>query len=170
MQTSEAHNGTTPGRPTDSGQTPQKHGTRMSTTLETNKQIVRKFFDAVNRNDTAAINANLHDELDWWIVGAIKISGHKNKRAMGLGFKLIHRVFKDFHFVLEEFTAESDRVAVTAQSHGVHPSGRRYNNHYHFLFKIRDGLIVDVREYFDTHHAEWIEHGDADADKAPDAQ
>ncbi|MCB1325364.1 MAG: nuclear transport factor 2 family protein [Spirochaetales bacterium] len=131
----------------------------MSATLETNKQIVRDFFEAVNRNDADGISAKLHEDLDWWIVGAIKISGHKNKRAMALGFKLIHRVFEGFHFVLEEFTAESDRVAVTAQSHAVHPSGRKYNNHYHFLFKIHDGLIANVKEYFDTHHAEWIEHG-----------
>ena len=126
---------------------------------EANKKLIRQFFDAVNSNDAGAIGECLHDELNWWIAGSIRISGNKNKRAMLLGFKLIHRVFSGFRFNVEELTAEADRVSVTAQSHAKHPSGRAYNNHYHFLMQIREGRICDVKEYFDTQHAEWIEHG-----------
>ena len=50
-------------------------------------------------------------------------------------------------------TAEGGRVALEAESHGVHKSGRKYNNHYHFLFKIRDRKIAEIREYADTQHA-----------------
>ena len=50
-------------------------------------------------------------------------------------------------------TAEGERVALEAESHGTHKSGKKYNNHYHFLFRIRDGKIAEIREYADTAHA-----------------
>ena len=56
-------------------------------------------------------------------------------------------------FTLYGMTAEDDRVALEAESHGVHKSGKQYNNHYHFLFRIRDGKIAEIKEYADTAHA-----------------
>ena len=47
-------------------------------------------------------------------------------------------------------TAEGDRVAVEAESRGVHASGLPYNNYYHFLFRFRDGELVRLTEYMDT--------------------
>lgn len=130
----------------------------MST--EDNKRIVRQFFDLLNAKDHKGISALLADDHDWWILGNIPLSGHKDKRAIQLGFKLIHRVFEGFAFTLHDLTAEENRVAVTAESHAKHPSGRAYNNHYHFLFWIENKQIARVKEYFDTQHALWIEHGD----------
>jgi uncharacterized protein (TIGR02246 family) len=54
--------------------------------------------------------------------------------------------------ILDLMTAEDDRVAATGHSESVHASGRLYNNHYHFLFIIRDGKILESREYMDTLH------------------
>lgn len=48
---------------------------------------------------------------------------------------------------------EGDIVAVEARSHGVTKSGKRYENEYHMLFRVRDGEIVEVREYTDPMHA-----------------
>ena len=45
---------------------------------------------------------------------------------------------------------EEDRVAVEASSDGVHISGKRYQNNYHFLFEFKDGLICQLKEYMDT--------------------
>ena len=46
-----------------------------------------------------------------------------------------------------------DRVAVEAECLGEHVSGKTYAQRYHFLFVIRDGKIHEMREYFDTMHA-----------------
>jgi ketosteroid isomerase-like protein len=45
-------------------------------------------------------------------------------------------------------TAEGDRVCVEQSSRGgkTH-GGNSYGNDYHMLFKLRDGLICEVREY-----------------------
>jgi len=50
-------------------------------------------------------------------------------------------------------TAEDDRVAVLADSDGELVSGGRYDNKYHFLFQLRDGLISRVWEYGDTYQS-----------------
>ncbi|MCW2621677.1 MAG: hypothetical protein JWL64_1279, partial [Frankiales bacterium] len=38
-----------------------------------------------------------------------------------------------------------------AEGHAVTKSGRAYDNAYHFLFQLRDGLITRIWEYNDTH-------------------
>ena len=53
-------------------------------------------------------------------------------------------------------TAEGDRVAVEAKSLAHTNSGRTYNNRYHFLITVHDGLVTSVKEYLDTMHANAI--------------
>lgn len=56
--------------------------------------------------------------------------------------------------LIHTVTAEDDRVAVEAESRGVNGrNGRTYNNHYHFLFRVREGRVCELREYQDTLHA-----------------
>jgi hypothetical protein len=56
-------------------------------------------------------------------------------------------------FTIHALTAERDRVAIEAESHGKHVSGKIYNNKYHFVLRARGGKIVEWREYMDTMHA-----------------
>jgi ketosteroid isomerase-like protein len=49
-------------------------------------------------------------------------------------------------------TREGDWMAVEAESSAGTPTGKRYNNHYLFLFKIQDEKIQLWLEYFDTLH------------------
>ena len=51
-------------------------------------------------------------------------------------------------FTITGITAEGERVE--AESDGLHVSGRRYANQYHFLFRFREGRIVEFKEYMDT--------------------
>jgi ketosteroid isomerase-like protein len=46
--------------------------------------------------------------------------------------------------------AEGDKVAAEVESTGIHVSGRPYANQYHFLITIRDGRVLECREYLDT--------------------
>lgn len=127
--------------------------------IDENKAIVQKLFAAINAQDIAAAEALLSDELNWWIIGRAKVSGHHDKRTIRLLFKMIFRGFNSFAFTLHDITAEDDRVAVTAESRGDHKSGKTYNNNYHFLMFLKDGKITRVKEYFDTEHAIWLEAG-----------
>lgn len=134
--------------------------------LEANKQVVRDFFQAWNDRDFKTAHEMFDDGLEWWIVGDTAVSGSRDKRQMRAALKLLPRIFEGFRFTLHEFTAEEDRVAVVAESQGTHSSGRPYNNHYHFLMKIKDGRIARVQEYFDTEQATWVDTGRTGRDEA----
>lgn len=127
--------------------------------LEENKNLVRGFFEAINQQDLVRAEAMLSERLSWWIIGRAKISGEKDRRSVRITFKMVFRGFEHFAFTLHDLTAEGNRVAVTAESRGRHKSGKEYNNHYHFLFFLEDRKIIQVKEYFDTAHAIWLEAG-----------
>jgi ketosteroid isomerase-like protein len=46
--------------------------------------------------------------------------------------------------------AEGDKVAAEIRSHADLTDGRVYENQYHMLFIVRQGKIVEVKEYADT--------------------
>lgn len=52
----------------------------------------------------------------------------------------------DYH----HFTAQDDRVHMHYSLHALTSNGREYHNDYQSLFRLRDGLIAEVWEYFDT--------------------
>ena len=54
---------------------------------------------------------------------------------------------------IDAVTVEGERVAVEAESYGVRADGKVYFNQYHYLIIVRDGLIIERREYLDTIHA-----------------
>ena len=60
---------------------------------------------------------------------------------------------KGLSFTIKGITAEGERVAVEAESHGRYASGKTYQNYYHFLLIIRDGKVRQLKEYMDTMHA-----------------
>jgi len=47
-------------------------------------------------------------------------------------------------------TAEKDRVAMEAKGDFLFDDGKEYKNTYHFLFIVRDGKVVEGKEYLDT--------------------
>jgi ketosteroid isomerase-like protein len=92
------------------------------------------------------------DDFVFWFPG--RDGGFQTREQCRETFDSIFDIFPDgLIFELGEMTAEADRVAVLAESRGTHSTGREYNNHYHFLFRIRDGEIAEIREYADTAHA-----------------
>jgi ketosteroid isomerase-like protein len=52
--------------------------------------------------------------------------------------------------VPERFIADGDLVVVEAKGDRVALSGERYDNHYCLVFELREGRIVELREYQDS--------------------
>ena len=50
-------------------------------------------------------------------------------------------------------TAEEDRVSAELTITSKSALGAPYHNFYHFLFRVRDGRIVEIREHLDSHYA-----------------
>ena len=106
----------------------------------------------INEKQSSEVLKLCTDDFRFWFPGAN--GGFQTREQCRDTFDSIFDIFpQGLIFTLYEMTAEGERVALEAESHGLHTSGKTYNNHYHFLFRIRDGKIAEIREYADTAHA-----------------
>jgi ketosteroid isomerase-like protein len=119
--------------------------------LERNKQFARDFFAAISRGDTAYVVDAYTEDGGVQTMGNTLISGFFDKAQIAAAAGAIFEAFpQGIEFTLKNITAEEDRVAVEAESHGIHVSGRVYHNYYHFFLQMRDGKLVRLKEYMDT--------------------
>lgn len=120
---------------------------------EANKRKVKAFFDAMNNGDVDSIVDAYRDDGYVWTKGRTLISGKFNKEQIRAAAGSIYEAFPEgIRFEILNMTAEEDRVAVEATSHGRHVSGLIYENEYHFLFHFKEGQLLALKEYMDTEH------------------
>ena len=115
------------------------------TSAEMNKDIVRRFLGAVESGDIDTLEALQAAECTWWIIG----SGEIPRQAYTDAVKGMLLTASQRKVEIVGLVAEGDNVAAEVRSE-MHFGDRVYSNEYHDLFVIRDGLIVQGREYFDT--------------------
>lgn len=131
--------------------------------IEQNKKLAAEFFGRFDANDVAGALACLADDATWWIAGkpgAVPSAGIYSKRKVSrLLDDMFARLKDGMRMSVKGAIAEADRVAVEVESRGELRNGRVYSNEYHFLLRMRDGKIAEVREYLDTQHvfATWFE-------------
>ena len=119
------------------------------TTTEANRQTILEFFR--RSQDGEDVMSLLSEDLTWWVPGNWALSGTYSKTELA---NIFARVFGMLdgrpQFTIHNITAEEDRVAVDASSNGRFKDGGPFGNTYHFLFVLRDDLIVQGKEYMDT--------------------
>jgi ketosteroid isomerase-like protein len=133
---------------------------------EANKAVAALFCDLYSRAAWDELATLLDDEFRWRVptsqhrqsphlVGAPRLNespGWTKDETIAI-FRRTHEMVADGRFDLTpvSFTAEADRVAFEAVGHAVNnANGRVYDNRYHHLMTVRDGKIVELREYQDT--------------------
>lgn len=117
-----------------------------------NKTLATRFLNALGVGDIATLEEVLHPEFLAIAKGQAGISGERNR-------DLVMQTSKGFFPVVTTsglnpkitcMTAEEDRVAVEWESHATLINDVPYNNHYTFVFYMRDNMIYKLHEYFDT--------------------
>jgi len=116
--------------------------------VEANKAVARRYMQAVVDGDIATIEGLQHPDVKWWILG----HGDMDRDTFVASVKGGLLAADTRRAEITGLTAEGDRVAVEAWSEFIFP-GKTYRNQYHNLLVIRDGLIVEGREYMDTRAA-----------------
>lgn len=112
--------------------------------IEENKAVARRYMQAVVDGDIDTVEALQHPDATWWVLGF----GTLDRKAFTDSVRgLVNAEKRDVR--ITGLTAEGDRVAVMAEGEITFPD-RVYRNSYHNLLVIRDGLIVEGREYMDT--------------------
>ena len=116
---------------------------------EANKQIVLAFSQHMAAGEYERAFALLAPDATWWIpgneVGGVTFSKEVMRGAIVAYLGAFERppVME-----LHRITAEGDRVSLEQTSRGGRTrGGASYGNDYHLLFRFRDGLIAEVREY-----------------------
>ncbi len=116
------------------------------------KRQVTAFYDAFNRGDREAYCALLHPEFGAEISGSGDVSGRMDREAFSrMVFERVGQIFPGgLQISVQQLIAEADsvacRVAVTGRTRG----GRAYRNPACHVFRLRDGRVAELIEYFDT--------------------
>jgi ketosteroid isomerase-like protein len=117
--------------------------------LEENKQLVRRFCAAMEKDMIGCLDL-LTDDMQWWL----PLLGTVTKEDCKRNNVLVQEQFASpLKLEIKTLTAEENRVAAEIESYVKLKNGKIYNNKYHVLFRVRDGKIYEVREHNDSHHA-----------------
>ncbi len=118
---------------------------------EANTALTRQFFRAMSDGDVDAVLGAYDPEGTCWTSGKTLISGTLDLAQISAGAGAIFEAFPEgLQFTIHALTAEGNRVAVEAESRGMHASGQLYNNRYHFLLEFRKRKLLRLKEYMDT--------------------
>jgi len=127
----------------------------MNTTA--NKKLVARFLGQFESGLANELLDMMSDEATWWVNGKphlFAFAGLKTKVEMRPALDELFAFFEGgLKMELKSLIGEGDTVAVEARSHGLTKSGKHYDNEYHMLFRLREGEIVELREYTDPMHA-----------------
>jgi len=118
--------------------------------IEQNKQIVLSWFDAVNRGDEDAIRDMTTEDFGFMTMARAPewLLYHWTREEFAkVPSTMSTLLVSPIQLKVTDVTAEGERVAVEAETDSLMLSGKRYNNAYHFVFKLRDGKFYEVREY-----------------------
>ena len=125
----------------------------MSTEL--NESIVIQFHGAIERGSGTTALSFLAADATWWTPTDQAGGAPKTKDDIQLVFGPFMQAFETLpRLDLLSLTAEQDCVVMEkAARDGVTRDGAKYDNDYAMVFRLRDGMIVAVREYFDPRQA-----------------
>ena len=126
-------------------------------TAAENKAIIAEVFDGLSRADGRAFFDAMADDIVWIIEGESRYSRrYEGKAAIqnALAPALFANFASDYRNIADAIIAEDDRVVVLARGEVKTVRGEDYNNSYCFVLTMRDGKIVELREYMDTALAE----------------
>jgi uncharacterized protein len=118
---------------------------------ERNKQVVLEFIEAFSRGDGEATRACLAPGACAVAKGFGKLSSTRSYEDMvanAAAFKEL--IPTGLRPAIKSVIADGDRVAVEFEGDATLANGERYCNQYCFVFKLQDGRISLLHEYFCT--------------------
>jgi uncharacterized protein len=122
----------------------------MSSITDQNKKITKEFFRALSTGSDQYLDFYT-DESIIWTAGGNAIGGTRTKKeVVSFAQNILSAFPTGITFNITGLTAEDERVAVEISGEAIHASGETYNNQYHFLLRIKDGKILELKEYMDT--------------------
>jgi hypothetical protein len=118
--------------------------------IENNKELVQKFFNLLSSGSSEYLDYYTAESVIW-TAGENAIGGSRSKtEVVGFAKSVLDSFPEGITFNVVNLVAENDCVAAEVEGKAMHVSGKPYNNKYHFLIKIKDNKILELKEYMDT--------------------
>jgi len=122
----------------------------VSSVTDQNKKITKEFFEALSTGSDKYLDFYSDDSIIW-TAGNNAIGGTRTKEeVVSFAQNILSAFPTGITFNIKGMTAEDEKVAVEINGEAMHASGATYNNQYHFLLIIKDGKILELKEYMDT--------------------
>jgi uncharacterized protein len=118
-----------------------------------NKSTIEAFCRLGSEGNLEGCLALMDDDVKWRNIGSTRFSGTfvgKERLITDLLGPLFSQLRSGLSSTVENVVAEGDYVVLQSRGKAQTTEGKDYNNTYCHIFKIRDGRIVEVTEYFDT--------------------
>lgn len=118
-----------------------------------NKLLLQQIFSEMAKGNSRPLVESMADDFSWTVSGTTKWSRtYAGKQAVlsELFATLRSHMADRIKTIAHRFIAEDDMVVVEARGNNTTKSGKPYNNHYCFVFRVADGKLKEVIEYTDT--------------------
>jgi uncharacterized protein len=123
-----------------------------------NERLVIDFFEALSCNDLARGRALLHAASTWTVMSkSLPMAGvyEGRNRIIDDFLAPILCLFEDgegrYKVIVNNLISKESQVAAETRVVGRFKTGKTYDNHYAWIFDVRDGLIFTIREYLESH-------------------
>ena len=129
----------------------------MSALREANIALITRYYEALAAGDFDTLAALHSDDVVFNLVGTTPVSGRWEGKAECFGpvvadgviGKLVAETIR-FSRQWRIMCADDDRVVGLMRGGGMGTNGHEYLQTYCQILTIRDGLIVELHEFFDT--------------------
>lgn len=119
-----------------------------------NEAVAVKFVMAMGNNDPVAAAETLAPEAFAEARGYSQFKGKRDAKMMIGGIEAFKALMPNgLSFNILSVTSNDNTVVVEAEGNAVTCDGTPYRNHYCFVHVLKDGKIVELREYFCGAHA-----------------
>jgi ketosteroid isomerase-like protein len=117
-----------------------------------NAALVRRALEAFNRADTERFLGYFSDDMRFWMNGNHQFSGAvvgKNAFVELVG-RVAAGLAKMINLEVENLIAAGEWVVVECAGRATTVRGEPYDNRYCMLWRVRDGKLVELKEYNDS--------------------
>jgi ketosteroid isomerase-like protein len=118
-----------------------------------NKKLLQDIFTGLAAGDSKLFVEKMAANFRWHLTGSTgwsKGDDGKDTVLKELLAPLRSRIDGRIKTVPKRFIADGDLVAVEARGDNRTVKGEPYNNNYCFVFRLENGMLVEVTEYLDT--------------------
>jgi len=121
--------------------------------IEENKQIARNLFENMSNLKFEAMLDAIAEDVRWFVLGGTYFGETMNKEQLRKSLRSVAiGVPNGFNLKISRVIAEGDNVVVEAEGNAPTAGNKTYHNKYVWVLTIRNGKVVEGREFMDTMH------------------